>query len=675
MTLTRIPDELREALPDDLDDAEMTGTDVAAADESVRLYGPPGTGKTTEAISLRTAARAVEQDLAPEDVTVVTYRTTLAGEAWDRMVNLGIYSDEREGEDGELRRYPAPDPASPRHTWGTIYAVASRVTGFHDRFHDDDGGAGPGGMMSPGTGSDTDTIDGMLDEHAAREFCEEHGLQRASSVPWIETRWTTFRRLYTYARSNLIEINGEGPDPASHDLSTDAGALRLLDAFSDEWGSARSSDPFAKFRAVTQTWEDWKDEKNVADFWEILDAGLTGSLPPMEHVVIDEYHDVTPLMATLCERWIDAADTVIVAGDPDQTVNNYAGADPRFFERLDERVSSDLPTVLLDETHRVPRTHYAAAAEVLGTERSVPDVTPVSGLGQIREVTADDPIETTRDGSFNTPSEAGAASPVRFVEEFNADADDACEESVMLLARTQRQVAGIGAALDAAGIVYDAQEDVAGDWDERRAVMRAIAAISGETRAVGLAGPEQGVRAVPRTLSLPTDDMLALARHTRSDTLTDGRDALTAAIREFDRHNTLPAFELDNVVTNSFWHTYGSGSESISELVEFDAEDKAAMMNAVDRYGSLRVPETGVSILTIHAAKGSEADHVVVWDGVTGRSRDSENEVRVWYVALTRAQNSLTVVRDGHEWTTRYLPDGLVQKVRGLAAEHREVSA
>jgi len=38
-----------------------------------------------------------------------------------------------------------------------------------------------------------------------------------------------------------------------------------------------------------------------------------------------EFHDAL-LMAAVSDRWIKNAETAIVAGDPDQVVNAYAGA-------------------------------------------------------------------------------------------------------------------------------------------------------------------------------------------------------------------------------------------------------------------------------------------------------------------------------------------------------------
>ncbi len=66
--------------------------------------------------------------------------------------------------------------------------------------------------------------------------------------------------------------------------------------------------------------------------------------------------------------------------------------------------------------------------------------------------------------------------------------------------------------------------------------------------------------------------------------------------------------------------------------------------------------EPHVSISTIHGAKGHEADHVVLYNQMSGRTeesylRDPDQEHRVWYVGITRAKEQLTIVegRGGYD--------------------------
>ena len=58
--------------------------------------------------------------------------------------------------------------------------------------------------------------------------------------------------------------------------------------------------------------------------------------------------------------------------------------------------------------------------------------------------------------------------------------------------------------------------------------------------------------------------------------------------------------------------------------------------------------QRGLMLLTAHRAKGLEFDHVVVLDGEwdrIGRNEDKDAQRRLYYVAMTRARNTLTLAR------------------------------
>jgi ATP-dependent DNA helicase RecQ len=62
----------------------------------------------------------------------------------------------------------------------------------------------------------------------------------------------------------------------------------------------------------------------------------------------------------------------------------------------------------------------------------------------------------------------------------------------------------------------------------------------------------------------------------------------------------------------------------------------------------VRKRQTGLLLLTTHRAKGLEFDDVVVLDGIWGRiskGEDRDAERRLYYVAMTRARRSLTLMQ------------------------------
>ena len=635
--LTEIPDELRAGLPSELAQAELVGTDTAAANESCRLHGPPGTGKSTQS-ALRVGTLAVERSLTPADMTIVTYRKALAGVVRQRLIDWGVFDEPEVDPAGA-------DSANPFQYWSTIHAAAARSTGFLSDIDSDD------------------PLAGMADEKAKRAFCREMNIQFRPSKPWLETRWTVFADLYGYAKNNLLavgewdHVNEESLTP----LRADNAAERRLDDFREEWGGA-------SFEEVVEQWEAFKREHDIHDFYEQLEEALVGGLPPLDVLVVDEFHDATPLMSAVTERWVDAADIVVVAGDPDQVVNGYAGASPKFFEDLDDRVEADLPIVKLDRSWRCPDEHFAAAARVLRQERPAPRLT-TNGPGQLLRHPGGW-FRHTGD-EWDVPSPDVNGSPTALWRDYGED--------VMFLTRTQKQADGVTAALDAEGIIYRSQPTVGGNWTLRTALMRALDVV--ENVAPGTSSPSGYARSDltnfngsssaekdPANYALGPEEARALLSHSHGRYLDADDDEIreTLAELEYGDAEELPLTELIPLTTGKWWVRYTNGRDSIGSLTKLDERDEEAMKTAWDRYDApYRVSDAnGTRVLTIHASKGAEASDVVVYDGITGRisrsldedDRSRENEARTWYVALTRASERLHIIRDAFEWTKPYLP-------------------
>lgn len=648
--LTEIPSELRNELPEELADAEIVGTDTAAVDESLRLHGPPGTGKSTQS-ALRIGSLAVgDADLVPSEMTVVTYRRALANTIRRRLAEWDAITVP-DSVDPE-----SADSSNPFRYWTTIHAAASRATDFLS-FADSD-----------------DWLSGMADARAQREFCRQEGIKFSPPKPWFETRWTVFHSLYQYAKNNLLDVGQYRhiDDDQLRPLRSDRGAEDRLDRFRDEWTGT-------DFEDVVDRWEEFKwNENDLRDFHEQLEAALVGELPSTRLVVIDEYHDATPLMAAVSERWVDAAETAIVAGDPDQVVNAYAGASPRFFEELDQRVDRDMPVVRLSRSWRCPDEHFQAAARILREEREVPALT-TDGPGQIlRHPTQQ---YSTNGTNWNCPDPDSPGSPVQLYETFGDD--------LMMLTRTQRQADGVAAALDHAGIIYDSQGNddsqvsVGGDWEMRLKLLRALSILEGVK-------PEQAevARGItdfgagnPRTSSIANrgldyEDAQTLIDHTHGRYLESDSDEIDQWLGK-RREDTIPLTELAAHVTDKFWLRYNSGVDSVNEYTGLSPRDERSLQAAWSRYDrfDIEMEDVNTRVLTIHASKGAEASDVVVFDGITKTISDGisddpntrENEARTWYVALTRASERLHIIRNSFEWVTGFLPADLEPEAARMA--------
>ena len=86
------------------------------------------------------------------------------------------------------------------------------------------------------------------------------------------------------------------------------------------------------------------------------------------HLVVDEYQDLGPVLHALVTVLLNAGMTVSAFGDPDQTMFEFQGADPRYLTELASR--SDVgPRVRLTLNYRSGSALVAAGRAALGADR------------------------------------------------------------------------------------------------------------------------------------------------------------------------------------------------------------------------------------------------------------------------------------------------------------------
>jgi DNA helicase-2/ATP-dependent DNA helicase PcrA len=634
------PAAVREGLPDDLTDAAIKGGETYPPQESVRLNGPPGAGKTTQ-VCLRISTLIEEHDVDPADITIVTYRRSLADTIERRLKAWGVIDDDADTS-----------------MWTTAHAAANRVTGLLSRdsarFKDvSEKGLGP-----------------AVTSYEQAYFCREVlgvAYWPPESQQSQDTRGQLLFDTLEYAANNLLDPRDESD---LHDIPA-------YDDLREEWPGVDVADK-------VEQWQAFKDSNDLVEFSELLDAAVEGPLPPTEVVVVDEYHDAYPALAQVAERWVDAAETAIVAGDPLQVVNAYSGADPRFFsERMDH-----LPEVLLDKSWRVTEEHWMAATRMLQAEFDAPPVER-HGRGTIHEYRSP-AFEHVQGAGWSVPGANQAGSPGALVEEYVEGRDD---RDMLLLSRTQKQAQGVSAALEKAGVVHETQDvDDIGGWTQRRVhTLNALLKLSAVPGSYGEDNAQLGIQAYNRDgadVRFAAREAAAVIDHCHGQTLTlnaDESDQRAESLREEAEDAagtvTVTMDDLDEYVKASFYRKYTDGAASAKRLTksgEFDDADLRALQNAAVRYDDPIAVDAmkDVRVLTLHASKGSEATDVVVYDGITStistemeRSAETrENEARTWYVALTRGSDRLHIMRDAFGWVQQHLP-GDIAPVAAAAAD------
>ena len=102
-------------------------------------------------------------------------------------------------------------------------------------------------------------------------------------------------------------------------------------------------------------WSAWKKENNLVDYTDMIDLAYRNiEMPPGYPTVgfFDEVQDFTPLELALIRLWAAHMHSVVLAGDDDQSVYAFKGADPEAFFK--HPVPEENKRVLA-QSYRVPR--------------------------------------------------------------------------------------------------------------------------------------------------------------------------------------------------------------------------------------------------------------------------------------------------------------------------------
>jgi hypothetical protein len=131
------------------------------------------------------------------------------------------------------------------------------------------------------------------------------------------------------------------------------------------------------YRAFVEKYERYKSDNGLVDFTDMLAFGLTKMSPIMDvrKVVIDEAQDLSPICVAMTDRLFQNSEECYWAGDEDQAIYLFSGADARLF--IDRFKKSD-QQIFLRQTHRFGQEIWDLADIVI---HRVPERIPKTVFG------------------------------------------------------------------------------------------------------------------------------------------------------------------------------------------------------------------------------------------------------------------------------------------------------
>ncbi|GAA0305674.1 RecQ family ATP-dependent DNA helicase [Rhodovulum strictum] len=332
-------------------------------------------------------------------------------------------------------------------------------------------------------------------------------------------------------------------------------------------------------------------------------------------ILVDEYQDIGPeeyaLIAAVAGRTLDDPDlrlSLFAVGDDDQNIYAFAGASIRFIRQFEADYRAK-PEFLV-ENYRSTRHIIEAANAVIGPaadrmkagheitidRRRASDL-PGGALAAL------DPVAQGRVQLLRCPAgdEAQAMAALDELQRLARLDPDWRWSRAAIIARDWRRLEPVRAHAEARGIPVElANESLPGIWRLRE--MQAFVA---------------RLRRNPSRL-MGIGDLLA---------------------------------ELDEIARNRWTDLIAEGVAALAR----DLADKAMPVpDVIDWFADwardTRGEQRGLLLLTAHRAKGLEFDDVAILDGgwhAPSRGEDADAPRRLFYVAMTRARRSLSVIAQG----------------------------
>jgi superfamily I DNA/RNA helicase len=139
---------------------------------------------------------------------------------------------------------------------------------------------------------------------------------------------------------------------------------------------------------IATAWEDFKAQTGTIDFTDMIELATTDTdcAPGDPHVMIcDECQDASRLQWRLMTRWAERCERWVTAGDCDQAIFTWAGADPAYFAE-----HTPMRRKVLEQSYRVPRAVHALALDWVrqATDREDVVYLPRDAEGSVQRTSA-----------------------------------------------------------------------------------------------------------------------------------------------------------------------------------------------------------------------------------------------------------------------------------------------
>lgn len=384
-------------------------------------------------------------------------------------------------------------------------------------------------------------------------------------------------------------------------------------------------------------WDEFKSMVGLIDFTDMIEQALDtmDTAPGNPRVlVLDEAQDFSKLENALIDKWAAHCELVIKAGDDDQTIYEWKGADPEGF------IEGDFEAHFLEQSYRVPATVQRCAEQWISMvkHRMPKTYKPRAEEGEV------------------IPGSCSYKDPKRVLHVMEPYLE--AGKSVMFLAYCEYMLGPLLGEMKKAGLPFHnpyATERGAG-WNPLQSTNYGVSSAARLMDFLQLHIPLHGEDAdfwrpyhLDRWLhAVETKGVLKRgAKQKIRELATDPQTMMS----KLDVTALMEFFELEALNDAMLASDTGDLSWLKEHLLPSLKQRMTYPINVVEKAGARALVDTPQIIVgTIHSVKGGEADVVLLCPDLSPKGyenwrRDRDNVIRPFYVGMTRARESLILCR------------------------------
>jgi DNA helicase-2/ATP-dependent DNA helicase PcrA len=340
---------------------------------------------------------------------------------------------------------------------------------------------------------------------------------------------------------------------------------------------------------VHQCYKEYKLKKNVYDFTDMLQIFVETAercCPTFQVTFLDEAQDLSPLQWDIAHALDKKSKFMFAAGDDDQAIYRWAGAD------VDHFITLDGSSETLSQSYRVPKSIHAIAEQIAAR------------------------IKHRYPKKYQPKQENGTVNHIARIDDL-----DLSDGQWLVLAQAGYTLIPVGETLKSLGLLYNYK-------GHRSISARISAAVNGwEQLRKGRSITLEAARDVYSYMSTGTRVKRGFKKLSGLDS-----DALLDLNLLQEHYGLLIGDEL-------IWH------KALDRL----PEEQRVYITALLRRGEKFNAEPRITVSTIHGSKGGEADNVILFTDLSPAADEAfrignDDVHRVFYVAVTRAKENLYII-------------------------------